>query len=133
MNDVATARHWTEFLAGRPEIVGHEHLLRHFLAGKITRLCDCGCSSYDLKVPGDSGLTPLLPGDGRSGCAFSMAFHLLDHAGTVEFDVFLDAAGFLAGIDVACNANSAPLPDNPRLIEPPFLVDGPLAAKPKSV
>jgi len=50
MNDAATARHWTEFLAMRSEIAGEERLLQQFAAGTITRPCDCGCSSYDLKV-----------------------------------------------------------------------------------
>src|ERR1700676_5077453 len=107
MNDAATARHWTEFLASRKEIAGSERLLQHFQAGTITRLCDCGCSSYDIRVPKNSGLQPLLPAKGhRGGCVLSMAFNLSDRTGSVEFDVFLDAEGFLAGVDVACNSNS---------------------------
>lgn len=130
MNDAATARRWTEFLSRRPEIAGREKLLQHFAAGEITRLCDCGCSSYDLKVPADSGLPTLMPPNGRGGCAFSMAFNLRDRRGTVEFDVFVDGNGYLAGIDVACNANSAPVPDNPQLVEPPFHVYGRLSSAP---
>ena len=127
MNDAATAQHWTEFLASRKEIAGSERLLQHFTAGTITRLCECGCGSYDLKVPKDSGLLPLLPANGRAGCVLSMAFKLGDHSGSVEIDVFLDAEGYLAGVDVACNANSEPLPSNPQLVEPPYHVHGPLA------
>jgi hypothetical protein len=128
MNDAAAARHWTEFLAGRKEIAGGERLLQQFTAGTITRICGCGCSSFDIKVPRDSGLQPLLPAKGhRGGCALSMAFTLSDRTGSVEFDVFLDAEGFLAGVDVACNSNSEPVPSNPRLVEPPYHVHGPLA------
>jgi hypothetical protein len=131
MNDAATARHWTEFLAGRKEITGSERLLQHFNVGTITRICDCGCSSYDIKVPKDLGLQPLLPAKGRGGCVFSMAFNLSDRAGSVEFDVFLDAEGYLAGVDVACNANSEPVPSNPQIVEPPYHVYGPLAQGPQ--
>jgi hypothetical protein len=132
MNDAATARHWTEFLANRAEILGGQRLMQQLAAGTITRLCDCGCSSYDLKVPKGAGLQPLLPTKGhRGGCVFSMAFNLADRPGTIEFDVFVDSDGFLARVDVACNANSAPVPSAPQLVEPPFHVHGPLAQNPK--
>lgn len=132
MNDAATARHWTEFLAGRKEIAGSERLLQHFKAGTITRLCECGCSSYDVKVSRDSRLQPLLPAKGhRGGCVLSMAFTLRDREGSVEFDVFLDAEGYLAGVDVACSSNSEPVPSNPQLVEPPYHVHGPLAQRPE--
>jgi len=132
MNDAAVARHWTEFLASRKEIADSKRLLQHFYAGTITRLCDCGCSSYDIKVSRDSGLQPLLTAKGhRGGCVLSMAFALRDRAGSVEFDVFLDAEGYLAGVDVACNSNSEPVPSNPLLVEPPYHVHGPLARGPE--
>lgn len=132
MNDVATARHWTEFLAKRIEVAGGDRLLQQFAAGTITRLCDCGCSSYDLKVSSEAGLEPLLATNGhRGGCVLSLAFHLTDRAGTVEFDVFVDSDGYLAGVDVACNSNSAPVPPDPHLMEPPFHVHGPLAQNQK--
>jgi hypothetical protein len=130
MNDAATARQWTEFLASRKEIAGSERLLQHFQAGTITRICDCGCSSYDIKVPRDSGLQALLPAKDRGGCVLSMAFNLRDRAGSVEFDVFLDAEGYLSGVDVACNANSEPVPANAQLVERPYHVHGPLAQGP---
>ena len=31
-------------------------------------------------------------------------------SGSVELDVFVDAEGYLAGVDVSCNANSEPIP-----------------------
>lgn len=132
MNDAATARHWTEFLASRKEMAGSERLLQHFQAGTITRLCDCGCSSCDIKVSKDSGVQPLLPAKGhRGGCALSMALTLRDRAGSAEFDVFLDAEGYLAGVDVACNSNSEPVPSNPQLVEPSYHVHGPLDQRPE--
>ena len=63
----------------------------------------------------------------RGGCALSMAFNLNDRSGSIEFDVFLEADGYLAGVDVAYNSNSAPVPRDPQLVEPPYHVHGHLA------
>ena len=54
----------------------------------ITRICDCGCNSYDLKVPKESGLRPLIPASQRGGCVFSMQFNLSNRPGTIEIDIF---------------------------------------------
>jgi len=50
-------------------------------------------------------------------------------AGSIEFDVFLDAEGYLAGVDVACNSSSKAVPSNPQLVEPPHNVYEPLAQR----
>src|ERR1700730_6559668 len=54
-NEIATnspevARRWTSFLASRKEISKAERLLEHFNAGTITRVCSCGCNSYNVAV-----------------------------------------------------------------------------------
>jgi hypothetical protein len=130
MNDAEKARHWTEFLAMRKEFPRSEQLLKHFNAGTITRICDCGCNSYDLRVPKDADLNPLMPTRQRGGCVLSMAFNLSNRPGSIEIDVFVDADGYLAGIDVSCNANSEPVPEKPQLVEPPYHVYGPLTQRP---
>jgi hypothetical protein len=128
MNDKDQARRWTEFMAARPEVASAHQLIEHFNAGILTRICDCGCHSYDLEVSRDAGIKPLPIGmKGRGGCVLSLAFRLAERSGTVEFDVFADVDGYLAGIDVSCNANSEPMPDSPTLIEPPYHVHGILA------
>ena len=126
MNSVATARLWTEFMAARKEFPRSAVLLEHFNAGTITRICNCGCNSYNINVPHDSGLTPLLLAKehGRGGCVLSMAFKLSSSEDSLEFNVFADAHGYLAGIDVSCNANSAPVPEKAQLVEPPYHVYG---------
>jgi hypothetical protein len=132
MNTDETARRWTEFLASRTEIPGSQRLLDHFNAGTITRICDCGCNSYDIKVPHNPGLTPLLTprGHGRGGCVLSMAFKFSNREGSLEIDLFADSDGYLEGVDVSCNANSEPVPDNPQLFEPPYHIDGALLHEP---
>ena len=126
MNNPEAARRWTSFLASRKEISRAERLLEHFNAGTITRVCNCGCNSYNLAVPTDSHLEPLLAPKGRGGCVLSIAFHMRDRPGSIELDVFADANGYLAGVDVACNANSEPVPANPELLDAPYHVRGAL-------
>jgi hypothetical protein len=132
MNSKYKARLWTEFIAGQKEFPKSSLLLEHFNAGTITRICDCGCNSYDIKVPHDPGSSPLLPAKqhGRGGCAPSMAFKLSGTEDTLEFDVFVDAQGYLAGIDVSRNANSSPVPEKPQVVEPPYHVHGALNQEP---
>lgn len=132
MNSEQKARLWTEFMAARKEFPRSTLLLEHFNAGTITRICDCGCNSYDITVASDCGLTPLLPAKehGRGGCVLSMAFKLSGGEDSLEFDVFADAHGYLAGIDVSSNSNSAPVPDRPQVVEPPYHVYGALSQAP---
>ncbi len=133
MNSPELASQWTEFVAARKEFPRSEELLEHFNAGTFTRICDCGCNSYDLKVEKHDGLKPLMPARQRSGCVLSVAFYFADRPGSLEIDIFVDADGYLAGVDVACNANSEPVPEKPQLAEPPYHVHGALMQGPGSV
>ncbi len=128
-NDSASAERWTRFVASRPYVPKADLILAHFLAGKITSLCDCGCNSYELAVPADGALQPLVGEPGRGGCVLSCAFYTSEHEAprrTVEINVHVDAAGLLAGLDVDYCANSFPMPDDPSLVEPPFHIHGAL-------
>ena len=127
-NSARIAEHWVCFLAQRPEIKGAAHLLEHFRAGTISRLCDCRCQSFDLVVPSDARVEPLLPAGAHGGCVLSIAFRAAAPVDTIEFDIFADKSGRLAGVDVGTHGNGLPLPDNVVPIEPPYHVHGPLAA-----
>src|SRR5262245_29753208 len=130
-NSEEYARRWVGFLAVRPEIRNAHLLLEHFERGQITRLCDCGCQSFELRTSNVDGLEPLVPASGRGGCVLSMAFYTDEQKEprrTVEFGIFVDAAGYLQGIDVDHCANSYPMPESPILLEPPFHVHGLIAA-----
>src|SRR5882757_3386546 len=89
-------------------------------------------SAAALVVPADSGLEPILAPRARAGCVLSIAFHLLASPGSIEFDVFLDGSGYLAGVDVAFNANSEPVPDDPQMLDSPYHIHGPLIREPSS-
>ena len=75
----------------------------------ITRLCDCGCNSFDCSIHEPTELQPLCK-PGAAGAFFEVAFS----AGLPEpIDVvfFADDHGYLAGVDIhyGCS-NSRPMP-----------------------
>jgi hypothetical protein len=110
-NSVEKAVHWINFLAEVPEVPFADRLKAHFDAGKITRLCDCGCNSFDLKIDTDVVLPPLTEVTGRSGKFFEIAF-ASDGGAEMAFLFFVDERGYLSGIDVTRGAaNHGPVPD----------------------
>jgi hypothetical protein len=127
MNSEALARRWTEFIAARPEFKPGRLLVEHFESGSITRLCDCGCNSYELKVSPTAKVAKLAPPSERGGMAFQLEFNTPEPGKTVEFTVFVDSGGFLSGLDVDYCGNSYPMPDEPEFVEPPFHQYGALA------
>jgi hypothetical protein len=130
LNTADTAARWTRYLASRGYVPRAHLIQQHFSSGKISRLCDCGCQSFDLAIAADVPLEPLLPASERGGCALALSFHV---AGQPERDfvdirIFVDARGYLSGIDVDYCANSSPMPEDVALIEPPFHIHGALSA-----
>lgn len=49
-NTPETARHWTQFVANRPGLSAGTELLAQFEEGEITRLCEYGCNSFNLRL-----------------------------------------------------------------------------------
>jgi hypothetical protein len=119
-NSPAKAAKWTEFVAGRPEFPVGDRLRAAFRAGKITRLCDCGCNSFDIDVP--PGTAEPIASAGHYRLVFELEFRTEGNDGTLGFLVFANEEGQLAGIDVEYCANSFPLPDEPMVKEPPYHV-----------
>ena len=130
-NTAVTAEGWTRFLASRTYVPCGALLLKHFESGTITRLCDCGCNSYDLAVPANGDLEPLMATSDRSGAVLMLAFYVRDNSEpkrTVEITVFANRDGYLSGVDVDFCGNSMPMPESIEIVEPPFQVAGTLAA-----
>lgn len=127
-NNLSIARTWTEFVAARPELKCGELFLQQFKAGEITRLCDCGCNSYEIKLPHGAATTAsLIPSGEHGGCVFQLEFQTEEWGKTVSFSIFVDNNGNLSGLDVDYCGNSFPMPEKPRLSGPPFHVYGTLA------
>lgn len=120
-NTEARARRWVEFLVGRPEFEAADRFLAAVNVGRITRLCDCGCNSFDLEIPAQCDVQPLAS-PGAPGSVFEMEFRTSEENTSLAFIVFADERGHLAGVDVDYCANSFPVPEVPVLIEPPYHV-----------
>ena len=113
-NSDAKARAWLEFLAREPCVPFGSTLQAHFNAGRITRLCDCGCNSFDLEIPQGLALEPIVA-PGRPGKCFEVVYESSAEA-EVAFLVFVDPRGYLSGLDVTCgDGNHALLPDDVQL------------------
>ena len=77
----------------------------------------------------DVALEPLTPASDRRGCALALSYHVLgrpERRETVDFRIFVDARGYLSGIDVDYCSNSKPMPNHVVLVEPPFHLHGAL-------
>lgn len=110
-NSEVKAKAWLEHLASEPAIPFGSRMRAHFGAGHITRLCDCGCNSFDVEVPDGVGLEPISE-PGIPGKFFEIVYESNGEA-EVAFLIFVDARGYLSGIDVTCGqGNHAKVPDN---------------------
>jgi len=128
-NTIDAAARWTCYLASRSYVPRAPLIQQHFASGTISRLCDCGCQSFDLTIPADATLEPLMPASERGGCALELCYYIgvpQDPHNFVCMRVFVDRRGYLAGIDVDYRANSAPMPEKVDLLEPPFHIHGAL-------
>jgi hypothetical protein len=110
-NTEATAARWVAILAQRAELPFAAELPAHFSHARITRLCDCGCNSFDCTVPPEASLRPLF-GTGRDLPSFEVAF-AGDGGDPIDVIVYADERGHLSGIDVHLGlSNHAPMPLN---------------------
>ncbi|WP_306480731.1 hypothetical protein [Limnobacter sp.] len=108
-NSNAIAAAWIEALASRSEIPFASKLKAHFAGAEITRLCDCGCNSFECSVKEVGAVEPLCS-PGRPGSFFEAAFSAgLEEPIDVVF--FADKHGYLSGIDIHYGlSNSGPMP-----------------------
>ena len=127
-NSAETAAHWAKFIAERPEFVAGEALLAQFNAGKITRLCECGCNSFNVELEAGRQTVPIAPASEKGQVVFLAAFLAVQPSGaSLEFIVYADANGNFEGLDVHLNGNTEPMPNKLVVSEVPYHVHGILA------
>jgi hypothetical protein len=121
-NTADTAARWVEFIAGHPAFPAGERLRAAFRVGKITRLCDCGCNTFDFAVPEDTSVSPLVRTSGYASIC-EISFEASEAASlerrSVEFIVYADERGHFAGIEIDFCGNSYPVPESLVIHEPP--------------
>lgn len=89
-----------------------ERLAAQFAASTVTRICDCGCNSFDIEIRHVDNLRPLALPRKQGGMIFETDL-ALDDGRQLELLVFCDKDGNLAGVDIQCNGNSEPVPETP--------------------
>ena len=112
---------WTRMLLGAGGYPAPARLAGQFDAAKITRLCECGCNSFDVEVVGQKRLRPLVLPQGQGGMIFETNL-VLDDGRQIALLVFCDKDGNLAGVDVDFEGNSAPVPSDLVFSSPPVPV-----------
>lgn len=124
-NTPNTAARWVEFVASHLASPVGAKLRAAFQAGKITRLCDCGCNAFEFAVPEEAGV-PTIATTGGYGSVCEMSFEASEpHSAerkSLEFIVFADQRGHFAGIEVDFCGNSYPVPEGLVIHEPPYHV-----------
>jgi hypothetical protein len=114
-NSEAKAREWVKLLADEPAVPFGSRLREHFAAARITRVCDCGCNSFDVEIPSGVSLEPLAEPGNPQRKIFEIVYESTAEA-DLAFLIFVDARGYLSSIDVTCGeANHALVPDDVRL------------------
>ena len=119
-NTEATAAAWIDRIASHPSVPFGARLRAHFAAARITRLCGCGCNSFDLEIPRGVVLAPLcapLP-DLKGHTSFFEIVFAADSEAEIDCMLFADARGYLASVDVMHGqANHLPMPEDVKLGE----------------
>jgi hypothetical protein len=113
-NSPAKAREWVERLASHPAVPFGTNLLKHFEAGRITRICDCGCNSFDIEIPAGTSLVPLRQAapDLKGHTPFFEIVFSSESDAEIDCMLFADSRGYLASVDVMHGqANHLPMPD----------------------
>jgi hypothetical protein len=102
------------WLLMRDEIPFRSALSQYFERAGLSRLCDCGCNSFELEVSEDSDLPPLCSRGQQGGMFFELNFALPD-GHVLEFLFFCDRSGKLKGVDVEVSGNNFPVPETPSI------------------
>jgi hypothetical protein len=119
-NDVARAEFWKSFLLSRCHYPAPDRLETHLAAAVPHDFCPCGCNSFSTTISSDTSVPPLtLPG--RYSSLFEAGFRLSDGR-LLEVLLIADEDGNLAGIDIECEWNAEPVPDEITLADEPFYV-----------
>lgn len=115
-NTATKAKEWVDRLAAHPAIPFGDLLRRSFAAGKLTRLCDCGCNSFDIEVP-DAADVPRLADSDPNWKGGRLMFEIVFETGLADPEhlaclFFADPRGYLCSVEVTGGwSNHAPVPE----------------------
>jgi hypothetical protein len=118
------AAFWADFILMRCEYPAPALIRQQLVHATFAEFCSCGCNSFG--VQNSEGARPLMPPrdevrPGRHGAIFEAEFRLVDGR-TIEIIIFANDQGNLDYIEVDCNANSEPVPQEIDAPNRPFHV-----------
>jgi hypothetical protein len=123
-NSPLRAAFWVNFITEQCDYPA-PHILRDQLAhATFEEFCPCGCNSFRVRVQRSHRLRPLVPPKdqvlpGRTRAIFEADFRCEDGK-TIEIIMFADDEGNLSYVEVDCNANSEPVPQEVIASDRPF-------------
>jgi hypothetical protein len=89
------------------------------VAGKLKRLCECGCNSFELEIPDSAGIPRLSePDPNRKGdrLMFEIVFDTDQQDLQLACLFFSDPRGYLSSVDITGGwSNHAPVPEKVEL------------------
>ena len=117
---------WIDFIVGNAGFPSPERLAAQFNAAQFSEFCDCGCNSFKVSVPVNSGIEPIAKPTAHAGAGaiFQSSFRLSPSGKSLEIVLFADAPGNLAYVEIDCNANSEPVPETITVQDGPYHVHG---------
>ena len=123
-NNPDRAAFWADFILTRCEYPAPTLLRGQLADATFAEFCSCGCNSFG--VQNSEGARPLTPPlnevrFGRHGAIFEAEFRLVDGK-TIEIVLFTNDEGNLDYIEVDCDANSEPVPQEIVALDRPFHV-----------
>jgi hypothetical protein len=126
-NSASLSKHWIDFIANRPEFRAGPELRAAFEMSRVTRLCECGCNSFDVEsITG--GSRPIASPSETGKIAFLMELPTCRPDGLAEFMVYVNSHGQFTGMDVHFNGNCDPMPEVLVFEQPPIHLHGELVA-----
>ncbi len=118
-NGPEQAAYWRDFVIARCAYPNVARLAEQFDGAELAEFCTCGCNSFGVQV--QPGTAPLARKAKHGGVVFTADFSIAE-AGQLEIMLSVNAAGNLDYVDVMCNANSRPVPDDVVASPQPFHV-----------
>jgi hypothetical protein len=113
-NTEETAANWVHIISARADLPFGDRFKKHFERSKLTRLCACGCNSFDCETPADQDLAPLFEIVGKPN-SLEAVFES-DSIEPINIRIFANSHGMLSGIEVHFGlGNQAPMPENVQL------------------
>lgn len=109
-NDLTRAEFWRSFILDNCQYPAPNRLRAQLDAARFEEFCDCGCNSFAVRLPQDSGLPGLVPPRPHGGLIFETDFTLATGQ-SLEVLLFADSEGRLNYVEIDCNANTEPVPD----------------------